>query len=102
MGFPAPMKTQPLFLLTLAATLLTTPLRAQDAPDWKDDWKPSAANLPGQEYPRINSERRAQFRIKAPEAKEVSVSTGRPLTVTKSDDGHWTITTLPLDVGFHF
>ena len=99
---PYPMKTQPLFLLTLAATLLTTPLRAQDAPDWKDDWKPSAANLPGQEYPRINSERRAQFRIKAPEAKEVSVSTGRPLTVTKSDDGHWTITTSPLDVGFHF
>ena len=27
---------------------------------------------------------------------------GRPVTVTKSDDGTWTITTSPLDVGFHF
>ena len=67
-----------------------------------DDWKPSAANIAGQEYPRINSERRAQFRIKAPDAKEVSVNIGKPQTITKSDDGVWTITTSPLDVGFHF
>ncbi|MBI4324660.1 MAG: esterase, partial [Chloroflexi bacterium] len=67
-----------------------------------DDWKPSAANRPGQEYPRINSERRAQIRINAPDAKDVSVTLGRPHTVTKSDDGVWTITTSPLDVGFHF
>jgi enterochelin esterase family protein len=66
------------------------------------DWKPSAANIAGQEYPRINSERRAQFRIKAPDAKDVSVNIGKPLTVTKSDDGVWTVTTSPLDVGFHF
>ena len=67
-----------------------------------DDWKPSAANIAGQEYPRINSERRAQFRIHAPDAKDVSVNIGKPHTITKSDDGVWTITTSPLDVGFHF
>jgi enterochelin esterase family protein len=67
-----------------------------------NDWKPSAANIAGQEYPRINSERRAQFRIKAPDAKDVAVNIGRPLAVTKGDDGMWTITTSPLDVGFHF
>jgi enterochelin esterase-like enzyme len=67
-----------------------------------NDWKPSTANIVGQEFPRISSERRAQFRIKAPEAKDVSVNIGKPLTVTKSDDGVWTITTSPLDVGFHF
>lgn len=67
-----------------------------------NDWKPSTANIAGQEYPRINSERRAQFRIHAPDAKEVSVNIGKPQTVTKSEDGVWTITTSPLDVGFHF
>lgn len=67
-----------------------------------DDWKPSTANIAGQQYPRINSERRAQLQIKAPGAKDVSVNIGQPLTVTKSDDGVWTITTSPLDVGFHF
>jgi enterochelin esterase-like enzyme len=71
------------------------------------DWKPSVTNLPGQAYPRINSERRAQFRITAPNAKRVSVNIGSanmgtPLTVTKSDDGVWTITTSPLGAGFHF
>lgn len=71
------------------------------------DWKPSVTNLAGQDYPRINSERRAQFRINAPNAKRVSVNIGSanmgsPLTVTKSDDGVWTITTSPLGIGFHF
>jgi enterochelin esterase family protein len=86
----------------LIATLAGMSLRAQNAAEWKDDWKRSDTNLPGQEYPRINSERRAQFRIKAPDAKEVSVSIGRPLSVTKDNEGNWTITTSPLDVGFHF
>ncbi|MEO7799152.1 MAG: alpha/beta hydrolase-fold protein [Opitutaceae bacterium] len=66
------------------------------------DWKPSATNLPGQEYPRIDSQRRAQFRIHAPDAKQVSVNIGWPLTVAKGDDGVWTITTASLGIGFHF
>jgi enterochelin esterase-like enzyme len=89
-----------LCLCLASALALFAPLGfAQDA--WNNDWQRSSTNMPGQEYPRINSERRAQFRIKAPEAKDVSVSIGKPLTVTK-DDGVWTITTSPLDVGFHF
>jgi hypothetical protein len=95
------MNTKPL-LLTLMATLSLVSLRAQDVSGWKNDWSPSSTNLPGQPYPRINSERRAQIRIKAPDAKEVSVTMGHPLNVSKDDEGNWTITTSPLDVGFHF
>ncbi len=94
------MKTK-LSFLALVALLSVRPGQAEDAA-WKDDWKPSAANIAGQEFPKINSERRAQFKIKAPDAKEVSVNIGKPLTITKSDDGVWTITTAPLDPGFHF
>jgi enterochelin esterase-like enzyme len=94
--------TKAKLLLCTLLTILSAQLGlAQDKP-WKDDWKPSAANIAGQEFPKINSERRAQFKIKAPEAKDVAVNIGRPLVVTKSDDGVWTITTSPLDVGFHF
>lgn len=75
---------------------------AQTSQPAADDWKASVTNRPGQQYPRINSERRTQIRIMAPEAKDVSVTLGRPLTITKGDDGVWTITTSPLDVGFHF
>jgi enterochelin esterase-like enzyme len=91
-----------LTLFALVAVLSNRPGQAQETNNWREDWKPSAANIAGQQYPRINSERRAQFRIKAPEAKDVSVNIGKPLTVAKGDDGVWTITTSPLDAGFHF
>jgi enterochelin esterase-like enzyme len=94
------MKTK-LTLLALIAILSAQSGPAQET-NWKDDWKSSAANIAGQEYPKINSEGRAQFRIKAPDAKDVAVNIGKPLVVTKADDGVWTITTAPLDVGFHF
>lgn len=85
----------------LVAVLSVRSSWAEETP-WKDDWKSSAANIAGQEFPKINSERRAQFKIKAPDAKDVAVNIGKPLTITKGDDGVWTITTSPLDVGFHF
>lgn len=66
-----------------------------------DDWKPSSINQKGKEYPQINSERRARFRVVAPEAQTVSVSLGK-LSLTKGDDGVWTGITAPLDEGFHY
>jgi enterochelin esterase-like enzyme len=72
-----------------------------------DDWKPSTLNQPGQEYPQVNSQGYARFRIMAPEAKSVSVSLGLGgrggTTLTKGEDGFWTGTTAgPLDEGFHY
>ena len=52
------------------------------------DWKPSSLNQPGQEYPQVNSEGRARFRIHAPQAQSVIVSLGR-LALTKGEDGFW-------------
>ena len=73
----------------------------------KDDFKSSSLNQPGQEYPQVNSQGYARFRIKAPEAKSVRVTLGlggRGGTVlTMSDNGIWTGTTEgPLDEGFHY
>jgi enterochelin esterase family protein len=93
---------EPLIGLTLLFAFSGSLCLAQASQPLTDDWKPSITNRPGQQYPRINSERRAQIRINAPEANDVSVTLGRPLTITRSDDGVWTITTSPLDVGFHF
>ena len=41
-----------------------------------DDWKPISYVVPGQQYPPINSERRAKIRINAPNAKEVGSDIG--------------------------
>lgn len=73
----------------------------------KEDFKPNELNQPGQQYPMVNSEGFARFRIDAPSAKSVIVSLGlggRGGTVLRKDkDGVWTGTTLaPMDEGFHY
>jgi enterochelin esterase-like enzyme len=66
-----------------------------------DDTQPSSTNIAGQQYPRIDSERHAIFRIYATQAQSVRVSPGNT-SLTKGDDGYWTGTTGPLDAGFHY
>ncbi|MEN2791857.1 alpha/beta hydrolase-fold protein [Sphingomonas oligophenolica] len=94
-----------------AATAAIAPIGAAAAqtaaPEVTEDFKPSSVNQPGQEYPQVNSQGRARFRIVAPEAQSVKVSLGlggRGGTVlTKAADGTWVGTTAgPLDEGFHY
>jgi enterochelin esterase family protein len=69
-----------------------------------EDFKPATSNQSGRQYPQVNSERRARFRIVAPQAQSVRVGLGgrggTPLV--KGDDGLWVGTTPPLDEGFHY
>ena len=70
----------------------------------KEDFVPSELNQPGKEYPMVNSQGYARFRIEAPEATSVRVGLGQGGTVlAKGDDGAWWGTTAaPLDEGFHY
>ncbi len=73
----------------------------------KEDFVSNPMNQPGQQYPMVNSEGFARFRIAAPDAKSVIVSLGlggRGGTVLRKDkDGVWTGTTEgPMDPGFHY
>lgn len=72
-----------------------------------EDFKPSSLNQPGKEYPQVNSQGYARFRIEAPDAKSVNVSLGLGgrggTNLTKGEDGFWTGTTEgPMDEGFHY
>ncbi|GAA0577278.1 alpha/beta hydrolase-fold protein [Rhizomicrobium electricum] len=93
----------------LFALLLSVGAAAAEtgAPAIKDDFKPSSLNQPGQQYPQVNSQGYARFRIEAPDAKSVAVTLGLGgsggTVLTKSADGAWTGTTAgPLDEGFHY
>ena len=73
----------------------------------KEDFVPNELNQPGQEYPKVNSQGFARFRIHAPQAKAVMVTLGlggRGGTVLhKQKDGWWEGTTDgPMDEGFHY
>jgi enterochelin esterase-like enzyme len=72
-----------------------------------EDFKPSSLNQPGQQYPQVNSQGYARFRIAAPDAKSIAVTLGLGgsggTVLTKGADGVWTGTTAgPLDEGFHY
>lgn len=97
------------YLLTLLLIALANPLcKAQsEQTTIKNDFKPSVLNQPGEEYPQVNSQGYARFRIEAPEAESVVVSLGLGgsggTELTKDEDGFWTGTTEgPLDEGFHY
>ena len=66
-----------------------------------EDFKPANSNQGGRQYPQVNSEGRARFRIVAPDAQRVSVSFGRGTPLTR-EGGAWVVTTRPLDEGFHY
>ena len=78
-----------------------------DSSPVKEDFKPSTLNQPGQDYPQINSQGYARFRIMAPAADSVRVSLGLGgkggTRLTKTEDGYWIGTTAgPMDEGFHY
>lgn len=73
----------------------------------KDDFVPNELNQPGQEYPQVNSQGYARFRIEAPEAERVTVTLGLGghggTILEKGEDGFWYGTTEgPMDEGFHY
>jgi len=81
---------------------------SQTSTSIKDDFKPSTFNQPGQEYPQVNSQGYARFRIVAPLAQSVVVSLGLGGTsggtaLTRGTDSVWTGTTKgPMEEGFHY
>ena len=66
------------------------------------DAQPASSNVQGGQYPKIDPERRAYFRIVAPDAKHVSVSLPGGDRMSQGTDGVWTVTTEPLAPGFHY
>ena len=78
-----------------------------EAPPIVEDFRPSSLNQPGQEYPQVNSQGYARFRVIAPEADSVRASLGLGgqggTVLTKAADGSWIGTSAgPLDEGFHY
>src|SRR6476469_7781655 len=87
---------------TFALVLAAVPAPGQNTPPAVEDFKPSALNQSGRQYPQVNSEGRARFRVAAPQAQSVRSSFSGETTIVKGADGAWLVTTRPLDEGFHY
>jgi enterochelin esterase-like enzyme len=95
-------------VFVLAATLGSAVCNAQTQSIPLEDFKPSTLNQPRQEYPQVNSQGFARFRIRAPHADSIRVSLGLGGTrggtpLKKVTDSVWMGTTAgPMEEGFHY
>jgi enterochelin esterase-like enzyme len=101
------MKKQLIISALLMAAASTFCVAQTSQPAIIEDFKPSTLNQPGKEYPQVNSQGYARFRIIAPFAQSVNVSLGlggKGGTNLKMDkDSTWVGTTEgPMDEGFHY
>jgi enterochelin esterase-like enzyme len=63
---------------------------------------PASTNIPGAQYPKIQPDLRAVFRVKAPNSQKVQIDLGKKYDMVKGNDGFWTVTTEPQVPGFHY
>jgi len=102
LGQPAPAPpptTPPVATPTVTTSPATTrPATTQPSPDAK----PNPLNAPGYQYPMVDPQGRAYFRIVAPSAQSVVIGVGRRISLTKGADGVWYGTSDPLPVGLHY
>lgn len=62
----------------------------------------SPYNLYGNQYPRIDPDNRVTFRFYAPNAQKLQVSiVNVPFDMVKGDNGVWSYTSEPQDLGYH-
>jgi enterochelin esterase-like enzyme len=90
---------------TLCLLLALVPISALQAlAQTPNDSAPVSTNIGGAQYPRITSDLRAIFRIKAADAQKVEFAffTPKRYPASKDEAGFWTATTEPLVPGFHY
>jgi enterochelin esterase-like enzyme len=63
---------------------------------------PASTNVPNAQYPQILPDNRVVFRVKAPDAQKLQVDLGKKYDMVKDTSGHWTLTTDPVPIGFHY
>ena len=63
----------------------------------------ASTTIPGNAFPKVDSQRRAYFRVNAPEAHRVQVDIcGKKYDMRRDTTGTWCAVTDPLVVGFHY
>ena len=86
--------------LLLAIVVVCGPCWAQ-----KDHSGPAPTNIPGAEFPRLNSDLSATFRVRADRAQRVQLlmELGQSTyDMSRDAEGFWEVTTKPLQPGFHY
>ena len=92
------------FLTVLLSLFSVLSLNAQQMPiDVPADAFVAETTVPGNEFPKVDKQGRAYFRLRAPEADKVAVDIcGKKYDMQRGENGSWYAVTDPLPVGFHY
>lgn len=81
-------------------------LMGKEIPSTEDVMKntiEASSNMHGCDFPRLDKENRAYFRVYSPDVKRLQVDVcGKKYDMNKDEHGWWTVKTDPLVVGFHY
>lgn len=59
--------------------------------------------IPGNDFPKVDAQHRAYFRLRAPQANRVQLDIcGKKYDMQRDEQGVWTVASDPLVVGFHY
>ena len=94
-----------LSVMMLAALAASAQQRNNVVPSFADaveDFKPNVTNQRGHQYPMVNSQGAVRAQLRAPQANSVQLDIGgKRYEMVKDENGVWTGTSDPQDVGFH-
>ena len=95
-----------LFAMMLAGVTAFAQQRNNVVPSYAgavEDFKPNITNQRGKQYPMVNSQGAVRAQLRAPQANSVQLDIGgRRYEMVKDENGVWTGTSEPQDVGFHY
>ncbi len=93
-------------VMLLAALSASAQQRNNIAPSFTgavEDFKPNVTNQLGRQYPMVNSQGAVRAQLRAPQANAVRLDIGGvKYEMVKDEQGVWTGTSNPQDVGFHY
>jgi enterochelin esterase-like enzyme len=89
-------------LLVILLVVAVNVVSEAQSNDSNIDAKSAATNIIGMEYPKVDSQSRAIFRVKAPNAHKIQLDLKEVYDMAEGEDSVWTVTTKPLDPGFHY
>ncbi|WP_312764770.1 alpha/beta hydrolase-fold protein [Epilithonimonas sp.] len=87
--------------------IITAVLALSSSLVFSQNYKTSSTAKAGKEFPKIDADGKAQFKVYFPEAKSVILEGGDGMqniksNTTKDKEGFWNVSTSPLEIGFHY
>ncbi|MDL2309661.1 esterase [Parabacteroides sp. OttesenSCG-928-B22] len=89
-------------LLFMCVCAQSQPQRGNQSPPPPMPGDPMCTNISAASFPRLFPDRSIEFRMRAPEANQITLSLGKDYEMKSDGNGNWSVRTEPQVPGFHY